>query len=163
MVINGLRLPDSFTRAIQAGKLWRAVGCWHLKADVDAYGCELETELGEVYHDEESLLRNTRSLPGDFQPDGYYGEPDNEYLAEPGFIPDVVDFSRVVCFGMSGDGAPFCFDFREDPERPSVIWWADVYWRRIAPDFEAFLRLLDLDEGGNQPLILSPECRSHSR
>ena len=78
-------------------------------------------------------------------PDGYYGEP-SEWQNEPRFIPDIVDFSKIVCFGMSADGAPFCFDFRDNLEQPSVIWWADAYWRRVAPDFDSFVALLDLDK-----------------
>ena len=64
---------------------------------------------------------------------------------EPGFISYITDFSEIVCFGMDGSGAYFCFDFREDKNKPSVIWWSDVYWRRIAPDFEAFVRLFGED------------------
>ncbi len=65
----------------------------------------------------------------------------------PGAIPDIVDFRGVVCFGMSGDGAPFCFDSRERGTEPRVIWWDDVYWRVVAPDFASFLPLFDLQDG----------------
>ena len=51
-----------------------------------------------------------------------------------------------MCFGMSGDGAPFCFDSRERGTEPRVIWWDDVYWRVVAPDFASFLSLLDLQD-----------------
>jgi hypothetical protein len=44
---------------------------------------------------------------------------------------------------MSGDCAPFRFDFREDEYNPSVIWWNDAWWLRIVPDYESFLELFD--------------------
>ncbi|MBL8019919.1 MAG: SMI1/KNR4 family protein [Leptospirales bacterium] len=56
-------------------------------------------------------------------------------------IPDIVDFTHIVCFGTSGDGAPFCLDYRQDSSKPSVLWWDDIYWRRIAPDVDSFLEL----------------------
>src|SRR5690606_288217 len=101
-----------------------------------------ETELGEVSRTVEQIKIETDVLPTHFQPDGYYGEslPD---MAGPGAIPDIVDFSQIVCFGIAGGGEPFCLDYRSSPQRPSVIWWDDVYWRRVSPDFGAFLELFD--------------------
>ena len=143
MKINGLNLPDSFLSAAREGIFHREVGSWPLKRNVDAFGNPLETELSEVYGSKERILEATAELGADWKPDGYYGESGEEEN-EPGFIPDITDFSKVVCFGMSGDGAPFCFDFRDSEESPSVIWWADAYWKRIAPDFETFVGLFDL-------------------
>src|SRR5262249_48296221 len=103
-----------------------------------------ETELGEFYDTRERVDNETAELRVGFEADGFYGEslPD---MAGPGAIPDILDFSKIVCFGISGDGAPFCLDYRESPESPRVIWWDDVYWRVVAPDFESFLELFDLD------------------
>ena len=116
-----------------------------MKQAADAYGNPLETELGEVYDDEKVIIKSTKELSEHFKPNEFYGEPGGgEEENEPGFIPDLADFSNVVCFGISGDGAPFCFDFRDNVENPSVIWWADTYWRRVAPSYEAFIRLFDL-------------------
>ena len=145
MEINGLKLPSSFVEILHKGTLRREIGSWNLRKEIDAYGNKLESELGEIYETEDALIRETNLLPKHFAPDGFYGEP-SEWQAEPGFIPDIVDFSKIVCFGMSGDGAPFCFDFRDNLEEPSVIWWDDVYWRRITPDFDSFIALLDLDK-----------------
>lgn len=114
-----------------------------MKREVDAYGNPLETELAEVYRDKETIIEATKELSEFWKPDGCYGEP-SEWDTEPSMIPDIVDFSKVICFGMSGDGAPFCFDFRDNVQSPSVIWWADAYWKRIAPDIEAFVELFDL-------------------
>jgi hypothetical protein len=71
-------------------------------------------------------LRATNMLPDYFQPDGDYGEPGSPGEDEPGFIPDVVDFSLIICFAVDGEDAPFCFDYRDDKENPSVIYWADA-------------------------------------
>jgi hypothetical protein len=43
--------------------------------------------------------------------------------------PKERNFSEIICFGMSGDGTPFCFDFRSNTHQPSIIWWDDIYWR----------------------------------
>lgn len=145
MEINGLKLPSSFVETVRKGTLRRQIGTWWLREEVDAYGNHLESDLCEIYETEDALIRETGDLPKHFASDGYYGEP-SEWQAEPGFIPDIVDFSKIVCFGMSGDGAPFCFDYRDNPEKPSIIWWADAYWRRVAPDFDSFIALLDLDK-----------------
>ncbi|WP_366519511.1 SMI1/KNR4 family protein [Serratia nevei] len=53
-------------------------------------------------------------------------------------ISDITDFKEIVCFGEAGDGSPFCFDFRDSPECPAVIWWDDDYWRKISDSFEDF-------------------------
>ena len=146
MEINGLKLPPSFLNAIREGIFHKEVGSWSLKRDVDAYGNPLETELAEVYGSKEKIIQATAELNQHWKSDGCYGEP-SEWSNAPSFIPDIIDFSKIVNFGMSADGAPFCFDFRDNVENPSVIWWADVYWKRIAPDFEAFVELFDLSSG----------------
>lgn len=54
-------------------------------------------------------------------------------------------FAGIVCFGVSSDGSPFCLDCREDASLPSIIWWDDCYWRRVAPTMPTFLKLLDMN------------------
>ncbi len=110
------------------------------------YGNLLETKLGQVFDTPARIKEETDSLPVHFAPDGYYGEslPD---MAGPGAIPDIVDFVEIVCFAIAGGGEPFCFDYRESSDQPSVTWWDDVYWRRVSPDFEAGLQLFDLSGG----------------
>ncbi len=120
MEINGLKLPNSFVEAIHNSTLRREIGSWLLREEVDAYGNKLESELGEIYETQDALIRETNLLPKHFAPDGYYGEP-SEWQNEPGFIPDIVDFSEIVCFGMSGDGAPFCFDYRDNLVPPTAL------------------------------------------
>lgn len=143
MKINGLQLPKAFVQAVKDGALRRKYGSWLLREEKDAYGNRLETELSTVYESEDELRQATAKLNEGYQADGCYGGP-SEWESEPGFIADITDFIKIICFGMSGDGADFCFDFRDDANKPSVIWWADVYWRRIAPDFDSFIALFDL-------------------
>lgn len=50
----------------------------------------------------------------------------------------------MICFGISGDGAPFCLDYRTSENEPSVIWWDDIYWRKVSPNFKEFLALLEI-------------------
>lgn len=139
MQINGLQLPDRFVRCVDGRELVRDVGSWKLRS-TDAYGNHFESEFGAIYDTLEAISKATSDLPNDFEEDGCYGG-ESEFADQPGFIPEVVDFSKIVCFGFSGDGSPFCFDYREDAA-PSVIWWDDVYWRRVAPDFGSFMQLI---------------------
>lgn len=139
MQINGLQIPDRFMRCVNKGEFAREVGSWGLRI-TDAYGNHFESEVGEIYGKLETISRATSDLSKDFVEDGCYGA-ESDYKDKPGFIPDIVDFSKIVCFGTSSDGSPFCFDFRKCSE-PSVIWWDDTYWRRVAPDFASFIQLI---------------------
>ena len=135
-------LPLTFARMCKAGSFVRAKGCWELRELRDCYGNKLETELGEVFCDEAVRRRETESLKEGFTRGEGYGNSDPEF-AGPGAIDDILEFERIMAFAISGDGAPFCFDFRENEVCPSVIWWDDVYWRRIAPDFDSFCLLFN--------------------
>src|SRR5438034_453169 len=66
-------------------------------------------------------------------------EWDAESANRRGFIPFITDFSEIVQFGYAGDGAAYCFDYRENPDEPSIIHWNEAYWRRVAPHFQYFL------------------------
>ena len=101
-----------------------------------------------VYSTVSSISAETNSLHRFFEPDGYYGASTDKQEALPGFIPYITDFSHIVCFAIAGGGEHFCFDFREDATCPSVVWWDDSYWRRVAPDFQSFIELFDCDSGG---------------
>ncbi|MCL1961705.1 MAG: SMI1/KNR4 family protein, partial [Desulfovibrionaceae bacterium] len=138
MHINSFELPVELAEALRTGSLQRERGSWPLKHNLDTYGNRLETELGSL-HDLPSMAKKSAALSKDFQSDGMYGTNYPEF-AGPGGIPDITDFSQIICFGDSGDGAPFCLDYRAGIPA-SVIWWDDVYWRKIAPDFRTFLNL----------------------
>jgi hypothetical protein len=143
MIVKAFKLPEPFLRMAPHIPSNHLMG-WELKDYVDAYGNPFESELTEFYPDQVSILRATDELPKYFQPDGEYGEPGSPGEKEPGFIPDVVDFSKILCFGVDGGDAPFCLDYRDDVENPSVIYWADAWWRRVAPDFASFIALYDV-------------------
>jgi hypothetical protein len=150
MEINGLELPSRFVQDLRSGRLRRERGSWPLREEKSAYGEPLETELGYVFPDVAAIQKETDQLP-----DGYVCisvEEVDEYTrmfgTQPGEIPYFWDFSEIVCFAIAGDGAPFCFDFRENQQEPSVIWWADAYWQRVARDYESFIRLFDVPPRG---------------
>ena len=145
MKIKDFNLPLLFVQMISSGQLKREIGSWNLIKDIDAYGNHLETELGEVYDTSELLTKETNELPNVFEANGDYGEPKPD-LEGPGAIPDILDFKSIICFAISGDGSPFCFDYRESIDNPSVIWWDDVYWRRIAPSFNKFIELFNIQK-----------------
>ncbi|MFK3817139.1 SMI1/KNR4 family protein [Pseudomonas sp. NPDC089407] len=132
------RTPNEFmkhaTKYIQS----KGVCNLELKEDKDAFGNPLETELSRIYTDKEIINKKTNSLKDDFPSSKDYGIS-SETPPYPGAINDIVDFENILCFGTSGDGSPFCFDFRQDP--PSVIWWDDDHWRKLANNFKDFIEL----------------------
>lgn len=142
MQIRGMTLPRPFIDCVQSGTLRRDQGSWQLTDGRDAYGNPLETELGQIYETAEQIQRESALLPRDFPPD--LADLPDEFASAPGFIPYITDFDRVLTFAMSGDGAPYCFDYRESAD-PSIIWWDDAYWRRIAPSFSPFLSLFHVE------------------
>ena len=145
MKLPGFDLPKSLVAGVRRGRFRRERGSWALRSDHDSFGNVLETELGEVFETAEQLASESAGLSTYFSSDGDYGSSSPE-LAGPGAVPDIVDFSRIICFATSGDGAPFCLDYRESGSIPRVLWWDDCYWRVVSPDFDAFLALFDFPE-----------------
>ena len=142
MQINGLPIPERLVALLASGPSSRYSGSRPLCRAQDHYGNPLETELGQIFQTADKMQRETEALARHYVADGIYGE-DLDDLAGPGAILDIINFERIVCFAISGDGSPFCLDYREDPSDPSVIWWDDTYWRKLAPNFEAFLELFN--------------------
>jgi hypothetical protein len=140
MRVNDLAIPAPLALAIRSGKLIRSAGSWQLLRGVDAYGNRLETELGSVAGTAEQMAEATALLPEQFSPDGCHGAASGTD-GPAGAVDDIVDFTHLVCFAWAGDGSPFCMDYRADPGNPSVVWWDDDHWRRLAPDVQAFLAL----------------------
>ena len=140
MQINGMDLPVEYIAF--AARYRDAAGFCNLrlKEELDSFGRVLQTELAHIYTDAVELTARTAQLGAYFVCDGCYGEPGSG-SAGPGAMPDIVDFTGIICFGMAGDGSPFCFDFRGARSAPSVIVWDDDYWRTIANSFEDFLLL----------------------
>ncbi len=147
MDVKGLRLPAVYVDALGQA-IYPHAGVLVPVEHQDAYGHPFTTDLAAVLADEESMQRASARLAYGFEADDWYGARE---AAIPGGIADIVDFSLVVWFGASSEGEPFCFDFRADQRNPSIICWDGdaLYWRRIAPDFEALLAVygLRLDPG----------------
>ena len=143
MEINGLNLPATFVKDLQSGRLLRESGCWDLIENKSAYGKPLETELCDIFADLDRMQKATNDLEKHFSDmkEEDIDDPVKTYDALYGAIPYIWDFSKVICFAEAGDGSPFCFDFRENEQEPKVIWWADDFWQRVAPNYETFIRL----------------------
>lgn len=138
MVVKGFQLPAAFVQLVNEGGI--NASNYDQPNPVDAYGNRWEAVL-ETYpsvswiESENDHLESFAADPHDPPP----GRPEDF----PGFIPYIDDFSQIVCFGSGGEGEPYCFDYRENPDQPSIIYWDDVYWRRVAPEFETLLALYE--------------------
>jgi hypothetical protein len=144
MVVNGLKLPDAFLQlsdAIERG----GTHLFLFKEEVDAYGNRFQGGL-HLWTADPAFQGGTDWLSSG----QWLGHPSPEEIQEvndcvadyPGAIPWISDFSKIVCFGEEIQRSdPFCFDFRENPEEPSIISFDDCYWRRVAPTFEVFIGL----------------------
>jgi hypothetical protein len=141
MVVNGLTLPATFEQVISQVDVTRH---WELKEYEDAYGDYWMTDF-ELWTDLETMHQWTNWLPNWLKIDRLTQEETDKRDAEAarctGFIPFITDFAQIVQFGRNGSGDPFCFDFREDPQEPSIIFWDEYYWRLVAPNFETFITL----------------------
>lgn len=149
MQIRDMQIPRGLVQALADRMLRRDVGSWQLLSDKDCFGHHLETELGFVFPSREEIEAETTRLPESYLEEGISDDVEAD-LARPGGIAYIRDFSRIVCFAIAGDGAPFCLDYRDDPQAPTVIWWDDIYWRVVAPDFDSFIKLFDLTKKERQ-------------
>jgi hypothetical protein len=151
MKIGALELPKALSQAIEHRTLSREIGSWPLLYEKDHFGNHLETELGYVFESIDQIVTETEKLreyfptDTDTDTDDFIDAHVDLHGCAATAIPYIRDFSEVVCFAFSGDGAQFCLDYRGNITSPSVIWWDDVYWRIIAPDFDTFLALFDLN------------------
>jgi len=141
--MNGLPLPAGLVQIIRDGQ-----GEWaqwmmkeHIMRDlVDAYGHHFDCPSIEIFN-LDSMIEETAELSQRLHP---YDELEPIGEAEiPGFIPDVKDFSKIVMFGKTGSGEPFCLDYRDSLQEPTVIFCEDGYWQRVAPSFAAFMELFE--------------------
>jgi len=111
-------------------------------------GLELPSgfELGYTFQTKAEIQEETDKLPESFV--GISPEDIAKTCkilgVQAGEIPYFWDFSKIVCFAIAGDGAPFCFDFRENETKPRIIWWADAFWQRVAPSYPPFIRLFKI-------------------
>jgi hypothetical protein len=176
MIVNGFRLPDAFVQLCEAIQRGEAPYEWELKEDVDAYGQPWEVaDLRVLAHDQESIQAETDWIaeaylhenrfqqgleeppPGDW-PDaqGLQEPPPGDWPDAPGFILDFTGVAHFVWLGSSTSGETYAFDFGTDPKEPSVVYW-DGYWRRVAPNFKAFMALFVPERVDPAPRVLLRE------
>ena len=125
MEVNSHTLPNSFIEALNNNAFYREIGSWPLKNENDSFGNYLETELGQVFTTQKEIIKETKKLSTNFEPDEAYGK-DSEWKEEPGFIKDITGFTNIVAFAAAGDGSPFCFDFRESESIPEIVVIPDL-------------------------------------
>jgi hypothetical protein len=138
MVVKGFQLPAAFVDLFHEGGIPYST---NEACGVDAYGNPWECEL-ELHVDLSSFEWWSDHLQEAFSCDPNDPPPQPPYHSS-GFIPYIDDFSQIVCFGTGHEGSPFCFDYRANQDTPSIIYWDDIYWRRVAPDFETLLTLFE--------------------
>jgi hypothetical protein len=142
MLLNGFKLPDSFVALIdrpQPELSWALIGMEEAVEEGEPFGDPVIVEL----YKRGLIEEETSQLPKTFRMGGSLPEEiealDDENRDEPGFIPTLTDFSQTVCFGRTPSGELFCFDYRENRDEPSVIYWNDSYWQWLAPNFDTFI------------------------
>jgi hypothetical protein len=148
-VVNGLTLPADYVPFVMRSE---HASDWRFKGAVDVYGRPCAPQFFP-YRTLEETVEETLGLTDSFSP--RYSRLHTPEAAEldrarceaklPGFLPDIVDFSKIAWFGRTATGSPVCFDFRESILEPSIIYWPDRYchWRRVAPNFPALVALLE--------------------
>ncbi len=170
--VRGLQLPPSFVRAVWRRERSRwsllreplsdswSFSFWVLREPYDGYGCfwpQDALSLGYGRKPLQSLAQpsdqNFQSL---WQPRFAHGL--EAWSLDLGFLPYPTDFSRILLFGGT-DTQSLYFDYRNDPQNPCIIGWDGIYWRRVAPSFDALFSLLRPWDRRQDPL---PQWRSQA-
>jgi hypothetical protein len=142
VVVNGLKLPWTFVELInltdQPFNWVPKDGEW----GVEAYGEALDVLPLEIY----TSLEMTEWATAQLQT--LYGEGRFHQLPADAKKHDfdLSDISKIVWFGQTASGEAYCFNYQENPSEPSVIYWDDGCWRRVAPNFESFISLFEPDK-----------------
>jgi hypothetical protein len=139
MTVNNLRLPDTLVQLLNEGQTE-----WMSKGNVDAYGNEFTVSRPHLFRSLETIEAETAKLSQRFGP--RYEEhvrAAGEWSWWPGFIPYIEEFSKIVALASVDTGDIFVLDYRENPQNPSVLFWHDIVWRRVAPTFDAFIDLYE--------------------
>lgn len=148
MVVNGFRLPAAFVQLCEAIRREEMPAEWALKDSVDASGHPWEVDDLRIISDQETIQSMTERLSKSFLHDDRSVQfPAGDYADGPGFMADFTGVSKFVMFGSSTTGETYAFDFGTDANDPSVAYYGEEYWRRVAPNFSAFMALfIDADE-----------------
>jgi hypothetical protein len=133
MVVNGFELPAAFIQLCEAIQQGEAPVEWELKEDVDAYGQPWDPADLRFICEPERMQGFTERLS-----EGYLHE---NRFQNPGDIEDFTGVANFVEFARATDGDFYVFDFGRDLKEPSVVYWADGHWRRVAPNFDALMAL----------------------
>ena len=148
MRVKEFQLPASFEQFI-AGHTGQRME-WLPKDDLDAYGEEWPACPMEFFANPEEMAywseRLSDLLRGETKEQVAERERQRQkYLDKlPGSIPWITDFSHIVEIGLDDTGSKYCLDFRSDPRYPSVICYDHGCWRRVAPDFDTLVGILEL-------------------
>lgn len=146
MTVNGFRLPNAYVELYEAIQRGEAPHMLELQGGMDAYGHPWTSFGLNLFTDQDVIAMQTRDMARKFREQGLLGHV-AEARNEPGFIHDFDGVVNFLKFGKSNTGEPYCFDFGGDSAEPSVVTWSgsDFYWRRVAPNFEAFMALFAED------------------
>src|SRR5437016_1420565 len=106
MVVNGFQLPGAFVQLAEAIRDGKKHPLWAQTRHFDAYGSPWWSDL-TISSDEETIREDTEFLTRAFERNGF--QQANAHTDEPGSILDFTDVSRLVWFGRTGSGEPFCF------------------------------------------------------
>jgi len=137
---------EIYERAMQlASTIVKKLGGNFFRPSLEAIGdIGFETELSEIKPDINIMRKENMKLnkvfPWDEELNNSYDI--SHYL---NVIPYIADFQKIIPFAFSFDGMWFCFDFRCNDQDPSVIWWDDDHWVRVAHNTNDFINLFVTD------------------
>ncbi|MCE9596615.1 MAG: SMI1/KNR4 family protein [Spirochaetia bacterium] len=126
------RLPAGFQRLLDnketiarlTGASARSGGTW-------------EMTFGKCYQSEAQIRESTDKMAAAFLSDCYYGDRPER----PPYLADITDFSQIICFAEDSEGAPFCFDYRNQIPEPKIVHWDGYAWLQVSESFDEFLAL----------------------
>jgi len=96
-----------------------------MKEHLDAYRYYFPFASIELFN-LDSMVEKTGELPRRFERFEPYDEKELNGESEiHGLISDIKDFSKIVVFGKTGGGEPFCLDYRGSLQEPKVIFWSN--------------------------------------
>jgi hypothetical protein len=137
-VVEGLTVPPGFIRAV-GQDMFIVPSC------LNAYGNYWEPRVLHFELTSEVLTYRRAWFEENFASEQQwftrFAAAADAWAVDPDFLLYPTDFSRLLRVGVGG-GNPIYLDFREDDQTPRVIWWNGLYWRKLAPDIDAFLALL---------------------
>lgn len=146
MEVNGFRLPAALVQVLQDANA-ESTNWMQREPDpskqVNAYGDKFD--LGDIMIlSYDTMVRETDNLPERFPFMTEESYNSHRLAKAPSTLPFIDDYSQIVVFGKVGSGEPYCLDYRENPQDPSVFHLPNYgsVWTRVAPNFAAFRELI---------------------